>query len=57
MAEHDSPLKSHLEHPKLKNATNLSPRIQNHLLMLLGNSIIQSSILKEVHEAKYFSLW
>lgn len=40
LANHDPTLKSHLENPRLKNATYISPDIQNQIADVIGKSII-----------------
>ena len=56
LAEHDSQLMSHLQSPKLKNATYLSPKTQNQVIDIIGKSMIQSSIIEEVNSAGLFSI-
>jgi hypothetical protein len=56
MARRDPLLKSHLEHPRLRNATYLSPQIQNEIIDVLGRKIIQQGILGNVNKAKFFSI-
>ena len=56
MANYDPILKNHLEKPKLRNATYISPRIQNELIDIIGKCIIQKSIIDEIKKAKYFSV-
>lgn len=49
----DPTLKSHLENPRLKNATYISPYIQNQIADVIGKS---KDILKEIVHAKYYSI-
>ena len=57
LAEHDSQLMSHLQSPKLKNATYLSANTQNQVIDIIGKSMmIQSSIIEEVNSAGLFSI-
>ena len=56
MANYDPILKNHLEKPKLRNATYISPIIQNKLIDIIGKCIIQKSIIDEIKKAKYFSV-
>ncbi len=44
MARRDALLQSHLEHPRLRNATYLSPQIQNEVIDVLGRKIIQQGL-------------
>ena len=56
MARHDALLQSHLEHPRLRNATYLSPQIQNEVIDVLGRKIIQQGLVDNVKKAKFFSI-
>ena len=53
MANHDPVLKAHLENPRLRNATYISPHTQNEIFDIIGKRIIQNSIIKEVIQAHY----
>ena len=53
-ARFDSDLRSHLE-SAAGNKRYLSPRIQNELIVTIGE-LIQTEILKDVQQAKYFSV-
>ena len=57
IANYDPILKGHLENPRQRNATYVSPRIQNEIIDIIGkNNIIQKSILEQIRKAKYFSI-
>lgn len=49
-------LSKHLSNPNNKNATYVSPDIQNQLISVIGFDIIQADILKEISNAKFFSV-
>ena len=48
-----SVLHDHLNKPKAKNATYLSPRSQNEIISVIGYDIIQANIISEVKEAMF----
>ena len=56
IANYDPILKGHLEKPRQKNATYISPRIQNEIIDIIGKNIIQKSIVEEIRQAKFFSV-
>ena len=56
IANYDPILKGHLENPRQRNATYVSPRIQNEIIDIIGKNIIQKSILEQIRKAKYFSI-
>ena len=39
-AERDDIFNEHLQHPKAKNATYVSPRSQNNIISIIGNDIL-----------------
>ena len=47
---------SHLHHPRLRNATYISPTSQNEIINIIGHDIIQERILADVKDARYFSV-
>ena len=55
-AERDDLLNEHLQHPKAKNATYLSPRSQNDIISIIGNDILRASIIEEVKKAGFYSV-
>ena len=56
MARHDDALMEHLTSLAIRNATYLSPDIQNELIHIIGMEIIQSGIVEEIKDAKFFSI-
>ena len=53
---HDPIVKQHLEKPKFKNAIYLSAQTQNEMIDIIGNQMIQKSLVEEIQEAKYFTI-
>ena len=53
-AEQDEILNAHLQHPKAKNATYISPRSQNDIINVIGYNIIRDSIIDEVKRAGFY---
>ena len=53
---YDPILKKHLQKPRQRNATYLSPHTQNELIDIIGKSIIQSDIVKEIQKTVYYSI-
>ena len=56
MANYDPLLKRHLQQPRQRNATYISPRIQNELIDIISKNIIQKSILEEIREARFYAV-
>ena len=56
LSNHDPILKAHLEKPRLRNATYLSPDIQNQLIDVIGKRIIQKDLINEILHAKFYSI-
>ena len=56
IAGHDEILKRHLEKPKLKNATYLSPETQNEMIDVIGKNLIQAGIVQEIQDAKFYTI-
>ena len=56
LANYDPVLRSHLEKPRQRNATYLSPHTQNELIEIIGKNIIQSDIVKEIQSAICYSI-
>ena len=56
IGNNDIKLKQHLDMPKLRNATYLSPEIQNEMIDVIGNKILQPSIVQEVRDAKIYTI-
>lgn len=56
IATHDAKLKQHLDMPKLKNATYLSPETQNEMIDVIGQRVIKSKIVQEVKDARIYTI-
>jgi hypothetical protein len=56
LANHDEKLKQHLERPKLRNATYLSPHTQNEMVDVIGKQIIQARIVEEIKDAHIYTV-
>ena len=56
LAKHDPAINAHLESSKLRNASYVSPHIQNELINIIGKNIIQKHLVNEVVSAKHFSI-
>ena len=56
LANYDPVLRNHLEKPRQRNATYLSPDTQNKLIDIFGKNIIQSDIVKEIQRAVCYSI-
>lgn len=56
VAIYDPILKKHLQKPRQRNATYLSPHTQNELIDIIGKNIIQSDIIKEIQKAVCYSI-
>ena len=56
VGNHDPIVKQHLEKPKFKNPTYLSAQTQNKMIDIIGNQMIQKSLVEEIREAKYFTI-
>lgn len=56
IASHDSQLEQHLQMPKFRNATYVSPEIQNEMIDIIGHKIIQARIVQEVKDAQIFTI-
>ncbi len=56
LAKFDEVLKSHLENPRLKNSTYISPQSQNDMIDVIGKLMIQSKILEEIVLATFYSI-
>ena len=54
LAKHDPAINAHLESPKLRNASYISPHIKNELIKIIGKNIIQKHLVNEVVSAKHF---
>ena len=56
VARHNEVLASHLSQPAMKNATMISPRIQNEILEIIAQHYIVRDLAEEVRKAKYYSI-
>ena len=56
LSETNSELKDHLDVPSAKNATYISPGIQNKLIHIISYDVLQKQLIDEVKEAKFFSI-
>ena len=56
LSETNSELKDHLDAPSAKNATYISPGIQNELIHIISYDVLQKQLIDEVKEAKFFSI-
>lgn len=54
-SEDDEVLKRHLEHPKNKNVTYISPQIQNELIEVMGNGVARD-LVEEIIEAGQYTI-
>ncbi len=55
MAERDPILKSHLEHPRLKNATYLSGTSQNEIIQIEAG-MVERSVVGEIQLARFYGV-
>ena len=55
IGKHDPALRAHLEKPRQKNATYISPRSQNEITGIIGNKIMRS-IVEENKQACFYSI-
>ena len=56
-SESDSILFDHLNKPRAKNATYISPRSQNEIINVIGHDIILANIVAEVKQSKFYSVF
>lgn len=52
----DQILRQHLAQPRLRNATYLSPHIQNQIISIIGYDFIRASVVDEVKKSKYYAI-
>ena len=55
-SESDSILFDHLNKPRARNATYISPRSQNEIINVIGHDIILANIVAEVKQSKFYSV-
>lgn len=56
VANHDPVLKTHLETPRQRNSTYISPHTQNEIIEIIGKQMIQKSIVDEIIQARFYSI-
>ena len=56
LSEANIELEQHLRNLLAKNATYISPDIQNQIINIVGYGIIQKDLVDEIKEAKFFSI-
>ena len=56
LLETNSDLTHHLDAPSPRNATYISPYIQNELIEIISYDILQKGLVEKVTEGKFFSL-
>ena len=56
MEGNDETVRDHLISPAVKNATYLSPEIQNEIIQIIGINMIQKSICDEIWEFLFSNL-
>jgi len=49
-------LQGHLHKPRARNASYISPQIENEILSVSGFDVIRKSIISEIKKARYFSV-
>ena len=55
-AETDNILHNHLQQPRARNATYISPTTQNEIINIIGYDIIRTNIIANVRRAKFYSV-
>ena len=55
LAQTNHNMQNRLTSPVTKNATYLSPKIQNEIINIIGYDILQADLINEIKEAKFFS--
>ena len=50
----NEPVRGNIEYPLRKNATYLSPLIQNDITNIIGKDLLQANLVKEINCAKFF---
>ena len=56
LAETNKTLQGHIENSLRKNATYLSPLIQNEITNIIGKNLLQANLIKEINCAWFFSI-
>ena len=52
----DKVLQDHLASPRVRNASYLSPQVQNEIISIMSNDIILPELISEVKESPFFSI-
>lgn len=56
LAETNKTLKQHLYSPIARNATYISPKIQNEIIDIIAYEVLQKDLIEEIKEAKFFTI-
>lgn len=56
LSETNDELKEHLRCPVARNATYLSPSIQNEIINIIAYDILQKDVVEEIKTAKFFAI-
>ena len=56
LAETNDPLRGHIENPSRKNATYLSPLIQNEITNIISKYLLLVNLVKEINRARLFPI-
>ena len=56
LAETNELLRGHIENLSRKNATYLSPLIQNEITNIIGKDLLQANLVKDINRARFFSI-
>ena len=56
LAVYDDDLRSHLEAPAMRCATQVSPQTQNELIKVMGKHMILQGILDDLNSARFFAI-
>ena len=56
ISKYNPELKQHLSSPAARNATYVSPSIQNELINIIAYDILQKKLIEEIKDAKFCSI-
>ena len=56
LSNHNPVLKCHLERPRMRNATYISPQTQNQIIDIIGIHLTQKKIIDEVLQAHFYAI-
>ena len=56
ISKYNPELKQHLSSPAARNATYVSPSIQNELINIIAYDILQKKLIEEIKDAKFYSI-